>query len=180
MKTLFLDTHDDLITISFVNGSEEFNKTIESEFSHATVFLPLLDEMLKEKSIKLKDFERIVVVNGPGSFTGVRIGLTVAKTIAYSLNIPIYTISSLNAYLISSNEAGICIIEDSKGFYIGEKQSSDELKEFYTNDLGKYENLAKIKNILNPIKIVNYFNDKKPLNVHSVIANYIKVIEALK
>lgn len=180
MNTLFLDTHNELITISFVNGDEEFTKTVESEFSHATIFLPLLDEMLKDKNLKLKDFNRIVVVNGPGSFTGIRIGLTVAKTISYALNIPIYTISSLRAYLLSSKEDGVCVIEDSKGFYIGEKQRNNELKEFYTNDLGEYENLNRIENILNPNKIVNYFNDKEPLNVHSVSANYIKVIEALK
>lgn len=180
MNTLFLDTHDTLITISFIDGTEEFTKTIESEFSHAAVFLPLLDEMLKEKNKKLNDFGRIIVVNGPGSFTGVRIGLTVAKIISYSLNISIYTISSLKAYLISSDEDGICVIEDSKGFYVGEKQNNGELKEFYTNELGEYENLSRIKNILNPVKISNYFNDKEPLNVHSVSANYIKVIEALK
>lgn len=180
MNTLFLDTHDELITISFINENEEFTKNIESNFSHATVFLPLLDEMLKEKKLKLKDFNRVVVINGPGSFTGIRIGLTVAKTISYSLNIPIYTISSLKAYLLSSDKDGICIIEDSKGFYVGEKRENNDLKEFYTNDLEEYENLKRIENILNPTKIVNYFNDKESLNVHSVGANYIKIIEALK
>lgn len=180
MNTLFLDTHDELITISFVKDGTEFTKTAESDFSHATIFLPLLDEMLSIKKMKLKDFDRVVVINGPGSFTGIRIGLTVAKTIAYSLNIPIYTISSLKAYLLSSDEDGICVIEDSKGFYVGERKDSDEIKEFYTNDLDEYEKLKRIKNILNPSIIANYFNDKESLNVHSVGANYIKVIEALK
>ena len=42
------------------------------------------------------------MVNGPGSFTGIRIGITIAKVYAWSLNIPITTISSLEAMAISS------------------------------------------------------------------------------
>ncbi len=175
MYTLFLDTHGELITISFINESDVFTKTKLSEYSHATEVLPLLNEMLKEKNITLKDFNRIIVVNGPGSFTGIRIGLTIAKTIAYALNIQIYIVSSLKAYLISSDEEGICVIEDPKGYYVG-----FEDKEIYTDFLEEYNNYKIIENKLDILKIVEFFKDKKPLNVHGIKANYVKVIEVLK
>ena len=175
MNTLFIDTHDELITVSFIKDSEVFTKEVESE-SHSTHLLPLIDEMLKEKDMKLNDFNRIVAVNGPGSFTGIRIGLTVAKTISYSLNIPIYTISSLKAYLVSSKlDNKMCVIEDSKGYYIGTNSF-----EIYTDSLDNYKEYNKVENKLNILKIMEYINTLKPVNVHGVKANYVKVIEALK
>ena len=144
MNTLFIDTHDELITVSFIKDKEVFTKEIISE-SHSTHLLPLIDEMLNEKGIKLNDFNRIVVVNGPGSFTGIRIGLTVAKTISYSLNIPIYTISSLKAYLLSSEvDNKMCVIEDSKGYYIGTNSFG-----IYTDSLDNYKEYNKVENKLN-------------------------------
>ncbi len=175
MNTLFIDTHDELITVSFVLGNNTFTKEVLSE-SHSTHLLPLIDEMLKERNTKLNDFNRIVVVNGPGSFTGIRIGLTVAKTISYSLSIPIYTISSLKAYLLSSNiDNKMCVIEDSKGYYIG----TDSF-EIYTDSLDDYKKYNIVENKLDILKIMDYINTLKPVNVHGVKANYIKVIEALK
>ena len=92
MNTLFIDTHDELITVSFIFKNNIFTKEVISE-SHSTHLLPLINDMLNEKNIKLNDFNRIVVVNGPGSFTGIRIGVTLAKIMAWSGNIPITTIT---------------------------------------------------------------------------------------
>ena len=140
MNTLFIDTHDELINVSMVLKNDIFTKEVISG-SHSTHLLPLINNMLKEKKIKLNDFNRVVVVNGPGSFTGIRIGLTVAKTISYSLNIPIYIISSLKAYLVSSNlDNKMCIIEDSKGYYIG-----TDTFELYTDSLDDYKDYNVVK-----------------------------------
>lgn len=176
MYTLFLDTHDKEITVSFLSDSNTFTKTIESE-SHSIYFLPLLDEMIKENKIDFKDIKNIVVVNGPGSFTGVRIGLTVAKTISYCMNAPIYLISSLKAYLISNAEDdnNISVIEDSKGFYVGTFN-----EEVYVESLEDYKDNIVVENKLDIKKIVEYALNTEAVNVHAVKANYVKVIEALK
>ena len=55
----------------------------------AQVVLPLIDKILKEKNIKLKDISEIQINPGPGSFTGIRVGLAVANTLAFLLKIPI-------------------------------------------------------------------------------------------
>lgn len=176
MYTLFLDTHDKLVTIAFLDGNNLFTNTVESE-SHSVHFLPLLDKMMNERKIEFTDIKNIVVINGPGSFTGVRIGLTVAKTIAYSMNIPIYAISSLKAYLVSSNMDAnkISVIEDSKGFYVGMIDN-----EIYTDSLNNYKNKTIVKNELDIKKVVDYALKSQPSNVHGIKANYVKVIEALK
>ena len=59
---------------------------------------PAIKELIDEQKL-----DEIIVVNGPGSFTGVRLGVTIAKTLAYTLNIPIKTISSLEVSSISNN-----------------------------------------------------------------------------
>lgn len=177
MKTLFLDTHGEVITISFIDKDEVYTKEEFSEYSHSVHFLPLLDKMLKEKNTTLNTFDRVIVVNGPGSFTGIRIGLTVAKTIAFSLNIQIYVLSSLKAYILSNGneDKNICIIEDPKGYYVFKDN-----EEYYTSDIENIDKDKIIENKLNPLKISEYFNDKIPENVHGIKANYVKDIEALK
>ena len=100
---LFIDTHTELITIALKTKENLFIKTKESEYSHSIYTMPMIEEIFKENNLNVKDLEEIVVVNGPGSFTGIRIGLSIAKTIAYALNLKIHTISSLKAYLISSD-----------------------------------------------------------------------------
>lgn len=55
----------------------------------AQVVLPLLDELLKERDLTVQDITQITVNPGPGSFTGLRVGVTIANTLGYLLHIPI-------------------------------------------------------------------------------------------
>ena len=114
MYTLFIDTHYlDIVIILLkdgilVNKKEVINKKNNSEYIFPTI-VDVIDD------IKLNE---IIVVNGPGSFTGVRLGVTIAKTFAYILNIPIKTITSLEVMAISSNQLKVAF-SDSNGYYIG-------------------------------------------------------------
>ena len=56
-----------------------------------------IERLLKYTQLTMKDIEGIVVASGPGSYTGLRIGVTAAKTLAYTLNVPLYSVSSLAA-----------------------------------------------------------------------------------
>ena len=117
---LFIDTHDELITIALKNNENLYIKTQESEYSHSVYTMPMIEEIFKENNLNIKELKKIIVVNGPGSFTGIRIGLSIAKTMAYALNLKINTISSLTAYLLSNetNDSKKAVIEDNKGYYI--------------------------------------------------------------
>src|SRR4051812_35881889 len=66
----------------------------QSHHRHGEELLQRLDDLLKEAAVSRADLTAVVVGTGPGSFTGLRIGLATAKTIAYSLRIPIVGVSS--------------------------------------------------------------------------------------
>lgn len=193
MFSLFIDTHDkDLIIALYKDGKVICEKKKESMRNHSDYTMPLIEEILIENNITVKELNEVLVVNGPGSFTGVRIGVTIAKTLAYTLNIPIKTITSLEMYAVSENKKDIKIpiIRDVKGVFYGEFNKNNELK-----DEMKYLNNKEFEEYLNN----NNYNDyviedskvdlneiyKHLLNVqttnpHAVNPIYIKVIEALK
>lgn len=193
MYSLFLDTHSrNIIEVLYKNG-EVIDKSIRiSEHNHSDYTMPMLKSLLDNNKITVKDLNEIFVVNGPGSFTGVRLGVTIAKTLAYTLNIPIKTITSLECLAISSNTTSnkLPIIRDVKGvfscLYTSENKplteafykTNDELKQYISEN-----NLADsvIENAdYDYEKIYKFFNSIKPINAHSVNPVYIKVIEALK
>lgn len=179
---LFIDTHDELITIALKNKENLFIKTQESEYSHSIYTMPMIESIFKENNLEIKDLEKVIVINGPGSFTGIRIGLSIAKTLAYALNIKINTISSLTAYLVSNNtnNAKKAVIEDNKGFYVSvfDKDNNVIVEETYIDeDNYNYEEVEKKLDIE---KIINYLENKESENPHFVKANYIKKIEVEK
>src|SRR5690625_2490197 len=104
MYTLFIDTHSEVITIGLCDGNNVIEKTKTSVESHSVYLVPMLKELLEESKVSFSDIKNIVAVNGPGSFTGIRIGLSVAKAISYSLNKPIFLVSSLTAMLVSNTD----------------------------------------------------------------------------
>jgi len=191
MISLFIDTHDKDINLALYKNEEILDKNIkESERHHSDFIMPMLKELLDRNSITVHDLNEIYVVNGPGSFTGVRLGVTIAKTLAFTLNIPIKTITSLEMFAISANTAKdkIVIIEDLKGVF-GAKfdkenniiddyfyKSNDEYKSY----LEKQENIIVVNNNIDFNKIYNFMKSKETTIPHKVNPIYIKTIEANK
>ena len=62
--------------------------------SHASMLTPFIEDILKENGIRARDLEAIAVSKGPGSYTGLRIGVSVAKGIAYGASIPLIGIET--------------------------------------------------------------------------------------
>lgn len=180
---LFIDTHDELITIALKNDNDLFIKTQESEYSHSIYTMPMIESIFKENNLSVKDLKKIIVVNGPGSFTGIRIGLSIAKTMAYALNIDINTISSLTAYLVSNNngEKRKAVIEDNKGYYISVFDENDNniVSEFYSES-DEFCEYQTVECRLDIDKIIYYCKNIKSENPHFVKANYVKKIEVEK
>ena len=179
---LFIDTHDELITIGLEYNDKLFIKTKESEYSHSIFTMPMIKEIFEENNLNINDLDKVIVVNGPGSFTGIRIGLTIAKTLAYTLNIKINTISSLLAYLISNNnnEKRMAVIEDNKGYYVSAMDENNNiiLKEQYIEN-NNYD-YQQVEHKLDLNKIIDYCNNLESENYHHIKANYIKKIEVEK
>ncbi|MCL2342047.1 MAG: tRNA (adenosine(37)-N6)-threonylcarbamoyltransferase complex dimerization subunit type 1 TsaB [Firmicutes bacterium] len=81
---------------------------IEGAKIHSENLMPLIDELLTKSNMKLSDIDLIGVDNGPGSFTGIRIGVSTVKGLAAPSNIPIVPVSSLEAlsYNIHAGNVG--------------------------------------------------------------------------
>ena len=176
---LFIDTHAELITVALKTDEELFIKTQESEYSHSIYTMPMIQSIFKDNNLNVKDLKKIIVVNGPGSFTGIRIGLSIAKTMAYALKIDINTISSLTAYLVSNNtnEKRKAVIEDNKGYYISVfDENNQNVEEEYYSEVDNV-NLPKVEEKLDVDKIIDYCKNMKSENPHFVKANYVKKIE---
>ena len=190
MYTLFISTYDKLINISLLKDGKLKNALEEiSKQNHSVLVMPMIDRILKDNKIKTNDLNEIIVVNGPGSFTGVRIGVVIAKTLSYTLNIPIKTITSLECILVSnkSNKNKLAIISDTKGKYVGyfnkENELLEEFKYLKSNEYEEYI-IDKKEYIIDDNKfdvesIYNYLKDKESINPHLVNPIYIKGIDAL-
>ena len=93
------------------NGELLIYKDINTgNYSHAEQLHPLIDTLLNEAGLELKDFSAIAVGKGPGSFTGLRIGVSAAKGLCFALEIPLLAIDSLSILAHS--------LEIEKGFII--------------------------------------------------------------
>ncbi len=202
MKYLYIDTSSSYLYTGIVSDNELLSE-IKEEYgqSLSEVALPRIVSMFEKNNLTAKDIDKIIVVNGPGSFTGIRIGLTIAKVYAWSLDIPITTINSLEAMSISSQKKCIHIpmINARRGYVfaaIYDEENKELLKpqhiqleklkeyikeyndyEIITND--EFESIEnKVTYTPNIIKIVNYFKDKEEINPHAVNPNYLKLTEA--
>lgn len=188
MYRLFISTYSETITIGLFKDEQLImQKDKESEKSHSIYLVPMIDEILKNNNITCQDLTEIIVVNGPGSFTGIRLGVTVAKTLAYTLNIPIKTISSIEAISTSIKEDNkIITISDTKGKYLGIFENNKLINELIYLKNKDYEEY--IKDYTYPVyedsqldlqSIYSYTLNIKPTPAHAVKAIYIKEIEAL-
>ena len=90
MITLILDTSDNKkITVGLNINSREYINTKKITSNKSQIVLSMIDEILKKHSLKPEDLSEIRVNAGPGSFTGLRVGLAIANALSFTLKIPI-------------------------------------------------------------------------------------------
>jgi tRNA threonylcarbamoyladenosine biosynthesis protein TsaB len=82
-------TSNEKITIGIIIEGKKHIIDQKLDRQKAQVVLPLIEKILKDKKLKLNDITEVIVNPGPGSFTGIRVGLTVANTLAFLLKIPV-------------------------------------------------------------------------------------------
>ena len=200
MTFFYIDTTSSYLYTGIVKDDKlliERKKDLGKELSIYTV--SIVSDMFNEVSIKPNDIDKIIVVNGPGSFTGIRIGVTLAKIMAWSLNIPITTITSLEAMAksINSNKLIVPIInarrdacyasifDDNNELLTGQYMTIEKLKMmliglnkeyiFISNDKFPFETTKYDPDILN---IVLTYQNREDINPHLVNPNYLKLTEA--
>ncbi len=187
MYTLFLDTHDAKVTIIiFKDGHVIAQNILESKNKHSEITMPTLDNTLKAANLDINELNSIIVVNGPGSFTGERIAVTIAKTIAYCLNIPIRSINSLLILSLNINDKNKCVaLEDRNGAFVATfDQDNNLIEEIKYLNKSTYLEYKQTHNVVTDIeidyeKVYTYAMTLNTLNPHEVKPLYVKGISAL-
>lgn len=122
MRAMILDTSSPNLFISFVeDGKEIFKRVLKTVNNHSELFLDNLKEGLDLLGLEVKDFDKVIVGIGPGSYTGLRVSLTVAKTFCWAMNIELYTVNSLyvlgSGYFNCDGKYAICNIAKKNHYY---------------------------------------------------------------
>lgn len=203
MITLFIDTSASDVSIAILKDNKIISKKIKSiPNEHSKYAVSYVEDVLKDSNLKPEEVNNIMVVNGPGSFTGIRIGLTIAKIYAYLLDIKVTLVSSLKTLALSTDGDYILSILDAKNdnYYLGlyDKDYNEICEEHFSNILEvneiieKYENIKIVTNSVIKLedyklidkldieKIVTYYQKKNSVNAHLVLPNYLKLPQVLE
>ncbi|WP_093328945.1 tRNA (adenosine(37)-N6)-threonylcarbamoyltransferase complex dimerization subunit type 1 TsaB [Thalassotalea agarivorans] len=97
MNLLAIDTSTEAGSVALTVNEQIFSDFELCPQSHSVLILPMVDKLIKQADCTLSQFDGLVFGRGPGSFTGVRIGIGVAQGLAYSAELPVYGVSTLQA-----------------------------------------------------------------------------------
>lgn len=204
MITLFIDTSASDVSIAIVKDERVISKIVKNiPNQHSVYAVKFVNDVLETAGMKPDDIDNIMVVNGPGSFTGVRIGLTIAKIYGYLLKKDIITVSSLRAMALSSDAKIVIPIIDAHhdNYYYGVYDMFDNVilkdnfntREELLKQIKKYEEADIVSNEMvnndeikarkidyDIVNIVNHYKYELPVNPHLVVPNYLKLPQALE
>lgn len=136
MITLFIDSSRKSLSVALVNCDKLlFVSNVDSHSKHSNFLMNEIKNILNKCNISIYNVDNFVVLNGPGSFTGIRVGVTIAKTICWALSKKLYQLNNLEALKVGvQDEVVICVIPD---------KVSDSYVGIYTKD-NKFEDYTSI------------------------------------
>ena len=109
MKVLAFDTSSKALSLAILEDKQVLAETtINIKKNHSITLMPAIDFLMASVDWTPKDLDRIVVAEGPGSYTGLRIAVATAKTLAHTLNIELVGMSSLLA-LVPYQQEGLFV-----------------------------------------------------------------------
>ncbi len=197
MRSLFIDTSSFFMNLAIIENNKmlfSFSKEVKNDMASSIV--SEIDIAFQKVPFTIKDLDKIFVVCGPGSFTGIRVGVTAAKIIAWSINIPVVPLSSLELMATTSvvEEYSIPMIDARRGnVYAGvyDKQLNNivadglyNCEDFihnlkYSYKIVSYDDIKNsIKPELNILKIVSKHIEDNGVLANELKPNYLKLTEA--
>lgn len=200
MTLFYIDTTSSYLYTAIVKDNTIIGEIKENLGRNLSIYtVDRVSKMFNDAGMQPSDIDKIMVVNGPGSFTGIRIGVTLAKMFAWGLKKEITTITSLEAMKcsIKSDKLIVPIINarrnacysaiylDNKCIMNAQYITLEKLNMFLiglnkdyvfvSNDLFSFETVRYDPDILN---IVNTYKDREGINPHLVNPVYLKLTEA--
>ncbi len=204
MKILSIDTASPICAVGILEDNKLIKEiNINSGLTHSEKLMPIIEQILDETNLKLNDIDLLVCDKGPGSFTGIRIGIATIKAFSDSLAIPSIGISSLESLSYNVKTDGlICSLIDAKNsnayfcLYKLENNKYTLLENYCADTI--YNIINVLKKYTSPITFIgdasiaykdklesnilnSKFSDKNELNCYSLgLAGYIKFINNIK
>ena len=200
MISLLIDTCTKNVCIALFNDKTLLDKIVHSnQIDLSSNFMVLISNILDKNNIKIEDVDRFFVAVGPGSFTGIRIGVTCTKVMAWALKKEVIPFSSLELLAaVDSNTDYIVPLIDARRGYVFAGIYNNQLNCIMNDDYIELDDLLEkietgksvtyisldnfdLKTSLpeyNVNKIVEKHYDDTPVNQHSLNPNYLKKTEA--
>jgi tRNA threonylcarbamoyladenosine biosynthesis protein TsaB len=110
MNLLALETSTEACSVALIHGDEVIARSEVAPRRHAELVLPMADALLAEAGLGRHALDVIAVGRGPGAFTGVRLGISLAQGMALALDVPVVTVSSLAALALEAPEDDAAIL----------------------------------------------------------------------
>jgi tRNA threonylcarbamoyladenosine biosynthesis protein TsaB len=179
---IFIDTAVKGCNIALFDNDKILAQTQEPiERGHAQTIMPLLQDLLSNHGKTPIDINEIYVTVGPGSFTGLRVGLTVAQFIGYTLQKPVHGITTFQAFScgIESNKDRIVVIETKRADYYvhalnAKHEPLGEPQSIMADDINIADNIIVIGDA------VQRLQSEKEFNAESVFLEMINVPAVIK
>ncbi|MBZ2082477.1 tRNA (adenosine(37)-N6)-threonylcarbamoyltransferase complex dimerization subunit type 1 TsaB [Streptococcus oralis subsp. tigurinus] len=208
MKVLAFDTSSKALSLAILEDKQVLAETtINIKKNHSITLMPAIDFLMASLDWTPKDLDRIVVAEGPGSYTGLRIAVATAKTLAHTLNIELVGMSSLLALVPSQQEGLVVPLMDARrnnvyaGFYENAKPVMPEAHLSFAEVLEKVTDAEQVtfvgevgafveqiqeqlpqasyqETLPNAANLALWAWDKKAASLHDFVPNYLKRVEA--
>ena len=187
MNSLIIDTSTKYLYIALVKDDVVLSEKIfEGSKNHAGNSVYQIDLLLKEFNLKTSDLDNVYCGYGPGSYTGVRISVTIAKMLASFLDVNLYKVSSLFLAGSGYDNKNVAVMFDARrgnsfcGCY-GENYIEDKLRsnEDFLNQVNSYDDLIIVNESnfkVNPLKVIE--NAVKVEDVEAFVPSYLRITEA--
>lgn len=177
MKILAIETSCNIASASILDDNNLILELKEKALkNHSETLMPLIDKTLKNSNISLSDIDLFAVDNGPGSFTGIRIGLSTVKAFCDALSKPCISVSSLEAlaYTSGQEDSYICSMIDAKHsnvyYSIFEKKENNYIK---INNF-KFDTIDNLLSVLGSLKKKIFFVGNCGILYKDMIKSYLK------
>ena len=208
MKVLAFDTSSKALSLAILEDKQVLAETtINIKKNHSITLMPAIDFLMASLDWTPKDLDRIVVAEGPGSYTGLRIAVATAKTLAHTLNIELVGMSSLLALVPRQQEGLVVPLMDARrnnvyaGFYENAKPVMPEAHLSFAEVLEKVKDAEHVtfvgeveafveqiqeqlpqassqETLPNAANLALWAWDKKADSLHDFVPNYLKRVEA--
>lgn len=156
MNNLAIDVSVSGCSVAIINKQQNLSisRFIDTDRGQAEMLIPMIDEIIKESNLKMSDIEMITVTRGPGSFTGVRIGLATARSLGLALNIPVLGISTLDAIARAHDDkSALFLIDTKRGDFYGQAGEGGEARIWSEADIVSFKG-GIVKDVMPEISVV--------------------------